>query len=282
MSKYIYTHTTCINKYFFKKLFVILILICTYKHSSSQQLNNWVFPDFNGITFNTNPISFISGGQITTLNNGFSTSSISDRNGNLLFYSDGQRVWNKNNAVMPNGTGLLGIAGQINTALIVPFINDSSKYYLFVSWGSGNNILNNPSQYQYSYNIVNMQLNGGLGDVINKNIFIQFYATENMVAVPNANGNDIWWVCRDWTNHFYSYKITCTGFQNSSPVISTVGNDINNNPSLLGAGDIKSSSDGKFICVSYGAYFEIYRFNASTGVLSNPVLIPFSNSNRFG
>ena len=233
------------------------------------------------MSFNTSPISFINGGQISTLNNGFSAASISDRNGNILFYSDGQRVWNRNNIVMPNGFGLLGIASQINTVLIVPFINDSSKYHLFVSWGSGNNSSNNPSQYQYSYNIVDMQLNGSLGDVTNKNTFIQYFATENMVAIPNANGNDIWWICRDWTNHFYSYKITCTGFQNNNPVISTVGRNINNDANLLGAGDIKASSDGKFIAVSYNTYSEIYRFNSNTGILSNPTIIP-SNFESYG
>jgi hypothetical protein len=82
------------------KLYKVFLLsfLCLYqqKFLKAQQFNNWIFPEFNGLTFNTNPISFFAEGQITSLA-GFSTASISDSDGNLLFYSDGVRVWNKNN-----------------------------------------------------------------------------------------------------------------------------------------------------------------------------------------
>jgi len=175
---------------------------------------------------------------------------------------------------MPNGFGLLGGGGQINTSLIIPFLNDTSKYYLFVSKGLTIHTPGNESTYQYSYSVVDMQLNGGLGDVVNKNTFIKIFANEKMVAVPNANGNDIWWICRDWTNNFYSYKITCLGFQTSNPVISTVGYSVNNNVNILNGGDLKASPDGKYIAICYNNYFEVYQFNNATGILSNPIKIP--------
>jgi hypothetical protein len=232
------------------------------------------FHNYNGITFNTIPPTFLAGGQITNTLSGYSTASISDNNGQLLFYSDGERVWNKNDIIMPNGFGLLGSGGQINTALIVPFLNDTSKYYLFISKGLTQHTPGNESTYQYSYSIVDMQLNGGLGDVVNKNTFIKFFATEKMVAAPNANGNDVWWVCRDWSNNFYSYKITCQGIQNNNPVISTVGNNVNGDVNIVNGGDIKCSPDGKFIAACYNNYFEIYQFNNLTGLLSNSIKIP--------
>ena len=34
--------------------------------------------------------------------------SISDYKGNLLFYTDGQKVWNSKHEIMPNGDGLMG------------------------------------------------------------------------------------------------------------------------------------------------------------------------------
>ena len=116
-----------------------------------------------------------------------------------------------------------------------------------------------------------MNMDGGQGDVSNKNTDIKGFATEKMVAVPNANGSDVWWICRDWTNHFYSYKITCTGFQNLNPIVSTVGNNVNSNQNLL-VGDIKVSPDGNYIAACYKyfnllpGYFEIYKFNKSTGI----------------
>ncbi len=253
---------------------LILFLSFIHKNTFAQQFNNWIFHNNNGITFNTNPPSFLGGGQIENTLSSYSTASISDRNGNLIFYSDGERVWNKNNLLMPNGFGLLGGNASINTVLIVPFINDTNKYYLFTSKGLIFHTPGDEANYQYCYSVIDMHLNGGLGDVINKNTFIKFFANEKMVAVPNSNGNDIWWICRDWTNLFYIYKINCTGFQNNNPVICTVGANVNNDANLLIAGEIKASSDAKKIAICYSNYFEIYQFNSSTGLLSNSIKIP--------
>lgn len=267
-----------LKKTFSKIFFCLAIVNLCYKDTNAQQFNNWVFPFNNGLTFNTNPPSSFSGTQISAplpppyFTTYSTAASISDNNGQLLFYSDGVRVWNKNNVLMPNGFGLQGYLGQINTALIIPFINDPFKYYLFTAQGLAASP--QPDTNKYSYSVIDMQLDGGLGDVVNKNTLIKNFATEKMVAIPAANGNDIWWIGRDWTNHFYSYKITCQGFQNSNPVISTVGSNTNNSLSLLFTGDVKASPDGKYITVSYGSYFEIYQFNNATGVLSNPIKIP--------
>ena len=106
---------------------------------------------------------------------------------------------------MPNGFGLKGDNCQINGLLIIPFLNDSSKYYLFTSQGLTFGTAQ-PDTLRYSYSVVDMNMDGGQGDVSNKNTDIKGFATEKMVAVPNANGSDVWWICRDWTNHFYSYK----------------------------------------------------------------------------
>jgi len=95
-----------------------------------------------------------------------------------------------------------------------------------------------------------------------------------MTAIPNANGNDVWWICRDRTNHFYSFKLTCQGFQKINPVISTVGNNVNNDINLLSAGDIIASPDGNFVAAAYRDYFEIYKFDKLTGILSNSIKIP--------
>jgi gliding motility-associated-like protein len=265
-----------------KLVFHILFLFLCIGTSYAQQFNNWVFLNNNGLTFNTNPPSFFGGGQITNNPGWYSCASISNANGQLLFYSDGVRVWNKNNQLMPNGTGLLGDEGAINTALIIPFINDSNKYYLFTANGLALYLPNSQSTLPYSYSIIDMQLNGGLGDVVFKNTLIQYFSTEKMVAIPNANSNDIWWVCRDWTNHFYSYKITCAGFQNSNPVVSTIGNNVNNTFSLIAAGDIKASPDGKFIAVIYESYFELYKFDNTTGLLSSPIFINTNINNSYG
>ena len=81
-----------ITKYYFKCFLPILFLSFIHNDIFAQQFNNWIFPSFNSITFNTNPISLINGGQITPIT-GYGASSISDKNGSLLFYSDGEKIY---------------------------------------------------------------------------------------------------------------------------------------------------------------------------------------------
>jgi gliding motility-associated-like protein len=254
---------------------IVFFLMCNSK-GNAQQSNNWLFPLNNGITFNTNPPTLL-GNSPFDAQSLYSCATISNSNGSLLFSCDGGRVWDKNGNIMPNGDGLFGSGGDINTALIVPFIGDSLRYHVFISQ-SGIGAGTDQDTCKYSYNIVDMTLNNGLGDVTTKNAIIRYKAIEKMVAIPNANGSDIWWVCRDWTNNFFSYKINCNEFQNNNPVISNVGFNINDNTDQLISGDIKVSPNGKIVGACYRNYFELYQFNNSTGVLSNPIIIPVNQA----
>ncbi|TAG30432.1 MAG: hypothetical protein EAZ35_07215 [Sphingobacteriia bacterium] len=259
------------TKHIVTKIFIVVIIQLFYTHIAiAQQFNNWYFPNGNGINFKvtspqvllTNPMKFQN----------FTCASISDKNGNLLFASNGIGVWDKKNNLMPNGFGLRGEYCQINGAMIIPFSNDTNKYYLFTSYGLTFGPLKTDTIF-YRYNIIDMQANGGHGNVIEKNKIIRPEAAEKMVAIPHANGTDIWWICRDWSNHFFSYKITCNGFDTSNYVISKIGENINNDQNKL-IGDIKASSDGRFIASVYRNYVELYRFNNATGVLSDAIKIP--------
>ena len=58
------------------------------------------------------------------------TASISDTCGNLLFYTDGDTVWNRNNQVMPNGTGMTGCWSSTQSSLIVPQPGNDSLFYI--------------------------------------------------------------------------------------------------------------------------------------------------------
>ena len=136
MRKKYYPHIDNKKKLFLKIFTFFIIIFSLQNKIIAQQFDNWLFPNFNGLTFRTDPPIFLGGSQF----NGITTTTavISDRNSNLLFSSDGINVWDKNGNQMPNGFGLLGSDAQINTALIVPFVNDTSKYYLFVAKGLGN------------------------------------------------------------------------------------------------------------------------------------------------
>src|SRR5580765_6509625 len=85
--------------------------------------------DFNAI--NTHPVS-----TATVPNHGDGVSTICDTSGNLLFYTNNNKVWNKNHQPMMNGFGLKGVvdaAGSIfslDSCVILPTPNTPGKYFI--------------------------------------------------------------------------------------------------------------------------------------------------------
>ncbi|TXI67741.1 MAG: hypothetical protein E6Q46_02540 [Flavobacterium sp.] len=69
------------------------------------EANIWYFGNKAGISFNSGvPVPLLDGQM--QADEGCAT--LSDANGNLLFYTNGITVWNRNHQIMPNGTGLMG------------------------------------------------------------------------------------------------------------------------------------------------------------------------------
>lgn len=117
------------------KHFAALILLLLSSQSFAQkEANNWYFGIFAGIQFQADgSVIPLADGAIST-NEG--CSSISDEDGNLLFYTDGRNVWDQNHILMPNGnynagTGLLGDPSSTQSGIIVPKKDDPNIYYIF-------------------------------------------------------------------------------------------------------------------------------------------------------
>ena len=115
------------------KVIISIFLLSFWGALAQGEANNWYFGFNAGITFNTNPPTALSNGQLST-NEG--CSSISDINGNLLMYTDGQTIWDKNHEVMPNadylnGEGLYGDPSSTSSGLIVPHPTEFNLYFVF-------------------------------------------------------------------------------------------------------------------------------------------------------
>jgi PKD repeat protein len=206
-------------------------------------------------------------------------SSIANQFGNLLMYSNGNQIWDRNHTVMPNGNGLLGGFSATQSVQIIPKPGSSSTYYVFTTDDEG-------GADGLRYSEVEMSLNGGFGDVVlaNKNITLHTPVAEKLTAVMHENGCDVWLIAHGWNNNqFLAYLITTAGVTNT-PIISTVGSSfgftgIQGNE----AGQLKASPDGKKLAMairnagtslnSKVDAFEIYDFNASTGVVSNALAL---------
>jgi hypothetical protein len=213
----------------------------TTGYSSAQLTNIWYFGGQAGISFNPQagssiPYPISSSAMLASEG----TATICDGNGQILFYSNGETVYNKIHQVMLNGTGLLGHNSSFQGVLIVPVPNNDSIYYIFTADAFERNYANG-----YRYSIVNIKRDNGRGEVIPKNNLLYGPSTERLTAARHANGIDIWIITNDLnSNIFRAYLVNCTGLQ-TAPVTSTVG-DVLNVHSDMPFGAMKISPDGKY------------------------------------
>ncbi|MBN8701698.1 MAG: gliding motility-associated C-terminal domain-containing protein [Bacteroidetes bacterium] len=224
--------------------------------------------------------------------------SISNSVGQLLFYTDGRIIWNKNHTKMSLADGtswnkmLSGDESSTQSALITPFIGDTNKYFVFTTDGASSfpNVGPQGKWDGLYYTVVNMNLNGGFGDIdtsflstqcnyISGSNKIQLLDSvdEKVTAAIHSNGHDYWIITQHQpTSNIYAFHVSCQ--VSCTPVVSGFGVGC-----APGNGAISASKDGKSIlianagtlpCASYrGAH--IVDFNNQTGAASNMrVLLP--------
>jgi hypothetical protein len=229
------------------RLLLSLVCIFSFVGSNAQhETDNWYFGLMAGINFSAGVATAQYGGMTT---NTEGCSSISDASGNLLFYTDGVYVWNRNHQQMPNGSGLHGSTSSTQSALVVPKPGSSTEYYIFTVDETGN-------ANGFEYSIVDMTLAGGLGDVSSLNVHVLDYVTEKLTAVQKMNSNDYWIAVHEWnSNAFYVYLLTSAGLQ--APVISNTGIVHRNDSIQYTYGQMKFNTCGNMIGVAI-AYMDRY------------------------
>ncbi|HEY9122771.1 MAG TPA: hypothetical protein VIO15_00420 [Bacteroidales bacterium] len=236
---------------------------------AQQEATNWYFGNYAGL-------SFASGSPVALLDGAMSTmegvATISNSSGILLFYTDGQTIWNRQHQIMTNGTGLWGHSSSTQSGVIVKKPGSNNIFYVFtvdeVATGGIHGVC---------YSIVDMNLSGGLGAVTSKNIELvpNSNATEKITAVKHSNGTDIWVLTHGWNNNqFLAFKVTSSGI-NSTPIISNAG-QIHSGINRHRAGYMKSSPNGSYIALTMYDYgdaelVEMVKFNPSNGTVSTDV-----------
>ncbi len=250
-----------------KRFLVVALLTVFSKASFAQKQNNiWYFGEYTGVSFNSGiPVALTNG----VMNQDEGCAVMSDNNGNLLFFTDGVSVWNRNLVKMPNGTGLKGNSSTTQSALIVPEPGNCNVYYIFTAPAQDTTI-------PLCYNVVDMALDGGLGDVSSKNIPLHTPVTERLTGTLQSNGEDYWIVAQAYgSNEFLAYSVTSAGV-NTTPVTSYSGPLINaaNGGVFDVLGYMKISSDGSKLCYTntFGdTTSQLFDFNNVTGVVSDNV-----------
>ncbi len=243
-----------------------------HTHVCAQgEANVWAFGTKAGIDFNSgNPVALQTG-----IDGWEGCASICDASGQLLFYTEGRKVWNRNHVWMPNGVGLLPSQNPFGSpytfvtasqqAVIAPVPGDASRYYIFSLEPTGA-----PNIGRLHYSIVDMTLNGGLGDVVagQKAIQIDSGLQEKMTLVAAGPCNSRFWLITmsRTTKEYMSYEITPAGI-NTTPVRSAQGLAPASN---FRRGVIRVSHDRKKMTVACNnGGLELYDFDPQTGIVSN-------------
>ena len=190
--------------------------------------------------------------------------------GQILFYTNGTQVLNVNLQQMPNGNNLAGDYQSEQVALIVPQPGSNHIYYIFTTDRYGDT----PNALEYS--IVDMNKDGGLGDVTVKNVFLDS-TTEKLNGVYNFAGNFFWVIALNpSTNNFMSFKLDSAGLD-TIPVLSPSHTDVGN--TFQRAGYLRSSPNGKNIVVvfEYPYLIGLYHFNKDSGNLKLRTFLPLES-----
>ncbi|MFH1320316.1 MAG: SBBP repeat-containing protein, partial [Bacteroidota bacterium] len=239
--------------------------------SISSTQGRWFFGQYAGLDFQTglplaDPGAYNAVPQ--TINSPEAVVTQSDNTGQLLFYSDGQSVWNNSHALVNPSNPLSG-HNSSSQAIVVTDPGNPNQYYLFYI-----DALNLTSNFYYQI----IAVTGGIVSLSGSEVNISLPSgsdgvSEQITAIPNC-GNDYWIIVRDRNtsnNKFLVYNLNSTNLvfdhADASDLPEVWEGWLQASPegSKLALGN--HAPDGKLI---------ICDFNKITGVISNPVQLNHS------
>ncbi len=190
-----------------RSFFLFVGVVFLWKLSNAQVENfNWAFGD-------SIVISFAEGGgaevvptkskvDVTSIG----VASMSDQEGNLLFYTNGETVWNRDHDTMVNGYDLDGNKSSSQGVVIMPYPNVSDQYIIYTADHAGGS--NGLKEH-----LVDMSRNEGRGEVTLKNHTLLDRCLEGLTAIRHCNGIDHWLIAHEYglDSRFAVFKVTDQG-----------------------------------------------------------------------
>lgn len=248
------------------KLMTLVAMMSTMYDVTAQnqkRANIWYFGTNAGLDFtNGNPIPLTNGAMQAS--EGIAVAC--NANGDLQFYTNGGdlpstgAVWNKNHQVMPNGyLGHAGCASSIQSSATVNLPGSSNIYYLFTT-----DCYENGFENGLSYSIIDMNLDGGLGDIVEKGLPLTRNTNESLAIAPHTNGKEYWIITHKAnTDSFYVFHLTSEGIIG---VVKSKAGPIADES----AGEIKVSANGeRLVFAANYSFTGLFDFDPSTGVVGN-------------
>lgn len=226
------------------------------------------------------------------------TCTISDAEGNLLFYTNGGQVRNKDHQLIENGDSLNFSPGQYpsqiygtqqgypltRTLFVLPGTHNKDWYHIIhlthVWCGPA---LPGICKRPLLHTLVDMSANNGAGKVLFKNqVLYDTWAMDKPIAVKHANGRDWWIMASDHlTNKHYTLLFNDTGVIDSFTQVvgykpnPTISRDAGGNNIFSPDGIVYVDSDSR-------NGHRIFDFDRCTGQLSNFRWIELPAQQPFG
>lgn len=275
---------------------VFYLLTCSFIFCQNKRDYNWIIGyDTNidtigqaiHLNFNEQPMAVSNIDNIEGFWMEGSNTSISDKEGNLLFYSNGCYITNAEHEKMLNGDtinpGLIqqywcpvGGSPTPQGVISLPAPDNDTLYYLFNL--DREELYYNTDFYPIApahllYNVIDMTKDGGLGAVTAKNqIAIKdTLARGTLQAVRHANGED-WWVIVP-KSHSNCYFLTLVNAEGVQPaVLHCMGKEWNDSD---GGHSVFSPDATRYARMNFQNGLHIFDFDNATGELSNPIDIQF-------
>ncbi len=228
---------------------------------------HWNFGNKAQLTFSEEAAFPLSSAMPGSIDIPKGVSSISDADGNLLFFTDGMRVYGSGYFELANGTGLQGNLLANQSAVFIPSPGNPDKYFLFTADLYVPPVYTNGIRYHvierinYSWTITE------------KNILLMDQNAQKLAAVKHANEEDFWVVSHgfgdDVGGQYFAFRVMKDSVSSEAVISETgfpQGGNINNN-----GGYIRISNNGQKIALAIpdAGVVEVADFNTANGTVSN-------------
>lgn len=280
----------------FKPYFTLAILFVTMQSIAQREYDVRYFGHRAGLQFNSMGIAPISGGRTRAYE---TATSMCDKNGNLLFYTDGDTVYNRTHQVMKNGVlqpaNYFYRSSSFHGAHAVPHPKKNNIYYLFVGQGWEKRDINRFLRYS----VIDMSLDGGMGEIIERDVPLLPDPGESFGITMHNNDTDYWIASIDKVKKQFNSIRTVNGeIDPSTKVNQDINIDFDDQYHRCNSLH-EFSPDGTIfkgmniidmVNGNYKGYFSLYHFDNVTGKISDHLRIPvngqpwafeFSPNSRF-
>lgn len=204
-----------------------------------------------------------------------SSVTICDREGNLLFYSDGIKAWNKEHQVIQNAEDLGSDFFTGQGVVVVQSENNENIYHLFTLSNSKFS-----GKGDMCHSVLDMSANDSRGKVIQQKRLIWTGLTERMIAISNPCGGAWILVHERDNNHFLAFHLE-NDVLIEHPIVSKVGSKHKYERHHYSncVGEFSISRSNTLSVLGRGGLIEFLKFDSSSGQLSEPITI--KNENDF-